>query len=341
MRWTIVGLVLVGIIAATAAAVLVVSLKAGPKGQKSQQEMDMQEIDVLVAKRDIPAMTSVDGLSVESKKIRRGEAPLNYLTDEVQAVGQVLVKPVSAGEAFTRSDFAAAESNVQMSKILPAGRRAMSVMLNDETGIEQLLYPGCLVDVIGSFKVLRDEDGTDSGEIVSATLLQCIPVLAVGPRTIVSASQGADPQSGPGGETTGRRGRIVALNVDTKQSELLQLASKYGSISVVLRNPLDTVIEQVEGTRLKELFKNMPELLADLAAESAVGAEPLTLENISTVAQNEGSSDPGSTTQPGSSAGSTSTGPRERRPLFWTTTVIRGKEKTSEKFQIGQEPNEN
>jgi hypothetical protein len=123
------------------------------------------------------------------------------------------------------------------------------------------------------------------------------------------------------------------LNVTTKQSELLQLASKYGSISVVLRNPLDTIIEQVDGTRLRELFKNMPELLADLAATTAVGAEPLTLQNIATSPQ--GKNGEGSTTQPGS------TGPKERRPLFWTTTVIRGTKVDTQKFQVGQEPVEN
>jgi Flp pilus assembly protein CpaB len=336
MRWTIVGLVIVGIIAATAAAVLVVSLQAGPKGGKTQQDLAMQEIEILVAKRDMPAMATVDALSVDTKKIRRGEAPMNYLTDDVQAVGQILTKPVIAGEAFTRGNFAAAEDNVQMSRVLTEGQRAMSVMLNDETGIEQLLYPGCLVDVIGSFRVMKDEDGGDSGEIVSATLLQSIPVLAVGPRTVVTSSEGAKPQSGPGGDTTGRRARVIALNVTTKQSELLQLASKYGSISVVLRNPLDTIIEQVDGTRLRELFKNMPELLADLAATTSVGAEPLTLQNIATASQ--GKNGEGATTQAGSS---TSTGPKERRPLFWTTTVIRGTKIDTQKFQVGQEPVEN
>ena len=332
MRWTIVGLLIVGLIAADAAAVLIMTLKASGRGDRSQEERNNEIIRVLVAARDLPARTIVEAGAVATDEIRRGDAPANFLSDSVQAVGQMLVQPVKSGEPFTRQSFATAENPIQLSKGLDPGHRIVSLMLSDDTGIDQLLYPGCLVDILGSFSVpstLTDDE--ERGEKLSVTLLQGIPVLAVGPKTIVSTPEGASPTAGPG-DSAGRRARIVAFDVTVKQAEMLQLASKYGSVSVSLRSPLDTALAETSGTLMGEFFKNLEEI-GQLSTPGETFA-PATLPDIKSVVANAGNNN-------GASGGTTTTPAPIKRPTqYHTTTVLRGKDVEQMKFPIGP-PGEN
>jgi Flp pilus assembly protein CpaB len=338
MRWTIVGLVLVGIIAATAAAILVVTLKAGGPMNRTSEDVGNQPIRILVATRDVPAQTVVDGSAIATREVKRREAPQDYLSDPVQAVGQVLIQPVKFDEAFAKSKFASGENAVKIAPSLETGQRAMSIMLSDDTGIEQLLYPGCLVDVIGSFRVPRSED-QKGDEILSVTLLQGIPVLAVGPRTIVSSTEGATPQAGGASDQIGRRGRVVALNVTTKQAEVLQLASKYGAVTVSLRNPLDTAVAETGGTFIGEFFKDLEPKLAELSAP-AESVAPLSAPDIASIVSGAGASGGGGGGGTTSTQAMTPTlAAPKRGPLYHTTTIIRGARNIeTQKFPIGPAP---
>ncbi|MHC4758893.1 MAG: Flp pilus assembly protein CpaB, partial [Planctomycetota bacterium] len=125
--------------------------------------------------------------------------------------------------------------------------RAVSVMLPKEAVSGGLLYPGCVVDVIASFRLSGAYK--DKGQAISTTLLHAVQVLAVDKKTIVSKQENL-PKS-----TTPQRssGRItVTLMVDPKQAEALQLAIRHGTISLAMRNPLDKYAVDIDPTVLSE-----------------------------------------------------------------------------------------
>ena len=105
------------------------------------------------------------------------------------------------------------------------------------------------------------------------TLLQGVQVLAIGDRTVVSGQEHADePALGTGAAKIAHR--IITLMVDPNQAEALQLATKYGTVSLALRNPLDANPAGSDTTLLSELSDEFSGMLAQLAVPQTPTVAP-------------------------------------------------------------------
>jgi Flp pilus assembly protein CpaB len=172
--------------------------------------------------------------------------PAGSFSQPALVVGQVLRKPLKKGQLFDTSCFTSEGTGVVLAGALQEGKRAVSIPLNDSGGVEALLYPGCMVDVLS---VMQLKDDTGLGEqSMSMTLLQGVYVLAVGDQTVVTP-----PQPEEKGLVGKAPASTVTLLVDTKQAEMLYLARLKGSVAVALRNPMDTAAVGTQGTRLPSL----------------------------------------------------------------------------------------
>jgi pilus assembly protein CpaB len=247
MKWSVLGLLVLGIVAAVCAAVLAASLQARRSGIRAADTALPSETRLVVAARDLDSLAVVDAGSVETRTIASEVAPADGLSDPVQVVGKVLREPLKKGQPFTAASFASGPG-VRLAAALRDGQRAVTVSLSDSMGAEPILYPGCLVDVLVSMRVKPEEGQGDAP--VSMTLLQGVMVLAVGQRTIVDP--GKEPEGGASDRAAGGRPPVTLL-VEPDQAEMLKLAMEEGSISLVLRNPLDGERAEERGTRLESL----------------------------------------------------------------------------------------
>jgi len=267
MKWTVALLIVVGLAAALCAAVLTAGLRSGWSLNRSAAVEEAHEVEILVAAHGMPAMKVVDASGVARRTVMSNELPENAITDLTNVIGKVLVTPVVDGEAFSARHFASNESGLNLASTLPEGYRAMSTVLNTDAGIESLLYPGCVVDVVSSFR-LPAAPGRPSGEVLSATLLQGVQVLAIGPRTIVNGDSADDADEGAS-SLDRKRQRMVTLMVDSDQAEALQLANAYGDLTITLRNPLDATRQHSRGMVLSDLSE---EIAARLSALNQVAS---------------------------------------------------------------------
>ena len=243
MKWSILGLSLLGTVAAACAVVLVLSLQTSASPPPpATVATPPAKVPVIVAARDLEPRQVITADDVATHEVDAEEVPEGALGDPVRTIGRVLITPMKAGQPFLDDSFAGEGSGLHLAATLPPGRRAVSVSLNDDLGMEDLLYPGAVVDVLTTIKV--DETGEGEKQI-SATILESIFVLAVGNDTIV-APNNDDPT------VRGDRPRVTLL-VDAAQAERLKLAMENGSVSLVLRNPSDTTPVVSEGARLASL----------------------------------------------------------------------------------------
>ena len=254
MRWSVVGLILVGLVAAICAAVLAAAVRAGGFQALTKQDEGVTEIEVTVAVQKLPAMTVVDAGSVGIKTVPREDAPESCYSNPLQVIGKVISVPMVKDQVFTRNCFASEGSGIQLASILENGMRAVSVSLTDYSGLYGLLYPGGLVDVLATFKQRADRGG--GSDAISITLLRGIQVLGIENQTIVSAEEEAKGK-GPQGARERSRRWMVTFMVTSLEAQALQLAMEHGTISLAMRNPLDmTTTVQAGPTSLKELLKN-------------------------------------------------------------------------------------
>ncbi len=252
MKWTVLGLIVLGVVAALCAALLVASLQARGNRATRADADEPNEVAILVATRDLPAISVVDATAVASRTVKASEAPHGALTSPVSVIGQVLVAPVGKGQAFTDNLLAASQPGVHISATLPEGMRAMSVVVSSAAAVGGWLYPGCLVDVVAAVRIPNTRGGS-SADVLSTVLLQGVGVLAVGPQSIVSSEAKITEQLKESSKI------VVTLMVDAKQAESLHLAAVQGDITLTLRNPLDKTATQDRGLRLAQLSGENPE----------------------------------------------------------------------------------
>ena len=306
MKVAVICLVVFGLIAAICAAVLVAALTrgSGPTGPVAAKAEEM--VDVLVAAKELQPMSVVDGDSVISKKVPKSQVPEGALLNSVQVVGKVLTDHMIANKPFTKSCFAREGVGVYLASAVPPGKRAMSIMLTDWSGMAGLLYPGSVVDVLVSFKTLGVNGRTNETEVQATTLLQGLQVLAIGSQSIAD-DEYKDKETGALANRGQINFRMVTLLVDPKQAEILQLAMQSGSISLAMRNPLDSSTEARRLTRAREI-------------------SPTNAGAIST-----GSDDPFADAPPAE--------PTAVRPPSddeWQTVIIRGKDHETRRFPMPQ-----
>ena len=294
MKWTVGILLIVGVVAAIAAAVLVVAVRADNLRRMGVDIGPSANVTVVVAKKDIPAMSIIDAASIEVKTVARDKAPEHALGDQIQAVGKVLAVPLIPGQALTTNDLAPDGTGMQLAAQLPTGMRAVAVTVSDAGGLHGILYPGCVVDILVA--IHRTAGGDEAPQTISTTLLENIPVLAVDQQTIVTPA--SDKKSETELPNAGaRNGNLkVTVRVDTKQAKVLQLGQDVGTLSLALRSPLDK--------------------------EKATDTDPVTLRILAGGADPLAKWEPGPTLSVGTPDKHMDTVAAARPE--WQTTVIRG-----------------
>lgn len=280
MKWSIFGLLTLGLVAAVCAFFLVLSLQekkeTRPSGDVSltlpPQPTEPRMVDILIAARDVAAYSrlSTEDVRVEKVPLQEAEDLLRKgaFRDPLQVAGRVTEVPVKKDELVVPDMFVSSESGLLITTALAQGKRAVSVTLNDNMGLEGVLYPGCYVDVMASMKVGFMGDARP----ISMTLLQSAYVLAVGDRSVVSP-EGNEGNKDAANSIGGQNRPSVTLLVTPDEAELLKLAMAEGSVSLVLRDPRDTQTHDPKAsTRLADLSPTI-KALEDLARARAMEEE--------------------------------------------------------------------
>lgn len=139
-------------------------------------------------------------------------------------VGAVARSPMLPGEPITALKLVKAGDGGVLAAILPAGMRAISTRIKEETGVGKLILPNDHVDVI----LTQRKRGSRGGEeFVSDTLFRNVRVLAIG--QLIEAREGKKLAEG----------NTATLELTPRQAELLALANSMGEISLSLRSIAD------------------------------------------------------------------------------------------------------
>jgi pilus assembly protein CpaB len=141
-----------------------------------------------------------------------------------ELAGSVARAPMLPGEPVTTAKLVRAGEGGVLAAILPAGMRAISTRIKEETGVGRLILPNDHVDVI----LTQRRRGRAGGEeFVSDTLFRNVRVLAIG--QLIEAKDGKKLAEG----------NTATLELTPRQTELLALANAMGEISLALRSIAD------------------------------------------------------------------------------------------------------
>ena len=141
--------------------------------------------------------------------------------------------PVVKHELILPAKLASKEAGFGLPSIIPPGKRAVSVKVNEVIGVAGYVLPGTHVDVVATAN-----PSSRAEDITTKVVLSNVEVLTAGTRMEQDTSNGK-----PISVT------VVTLLVTPDEAERLTLASTEGKIQLALRNPLDTASPETPGVR--------------------------------------------------------------------------------------------
>jgi pilus assembly protein CpaB len=179
------------------------------------------------------------------------DMPKDTFSDTTLLSERVLKVNVVPGEIITEAKLAPAGTLGGMSALISEGKRAITVRVNDVIGVAGFALPGNYVDVI----VHTERDQAEGEHVqrgalsVSKIVLERILVLAVA-------------QEVSRDETKPKVVNAVTLEVTPEQAENLDLARGVGTLSLALRNQVDTTLPKTAGATKVTLLDELAQLAA-------------------------------------------------------------------------------
>ncbi len=180
---------------------------------------------IAVANTDIELGGRISPEMIRMADWPMGSVPTGAFNEGTKLDGRVVTVALQRGEPLIEARLAPIGTKGGLSAVVPQGKRAMTVRVNDVVGVAGFALPGTYVDVMVN---TQDEAGqrNDRDHSVSKIVLERILVLAV--------AQEADRDA-----TKPKVVNAVTLELTPKDAELLDLARSVGTLSLVLRNQTD------------------------------------------------------------------------------------------------------
>ena len=151
--------------------------------------------------------------------------PPGAITDLKLLENRVARADMGSGEPVLETKLAPPGTMGGLSAVVAAGKRAMTVRVNDVVGVAGFALPGNYVDILVNLESTANDNGLREPSI-SKIVLERILVLAVA-------------QESNRDDTKPRVVNAVTLELTPDHVEKLDLARSIGSLSLVLRNQVD------------------------------------------------------------------------------------------------------
>jgi len=205
------------------------------KPQKVVVQETVNATEVLVARSDIGLGTVANEGHFRWQNWPQDAVSPNFITrtSRPNAMsefnGTVARSAIIGGEPITSNKLVKPGQGGVLAAMLPAGMRAISTKIKDETAAGKMILPDDYVDVILTRRYRNNKSGSE--EHIADTLFRNVRVRAIGQQ--IEAKEGKKSAEG----TT------ATLELTDKQAEVLALANSMGEISLSLRSIADLVAE--------------------------------------------------------------------------------------------------
>ena len=218
--------------------------------QEIKKPQEAPHTTVVVAAVDIPENTQITKEMVTLKSISNDSLLEQYMLDMDSVVGMVMTSDVYAGEQIIRNRLVGVGEEDSATKMLAYAinpdMRAISIFVDQDTGLVNFLKPGNRVDVLANYSreetrpVLNQENQLEWIQVPTSQLLaQNVSILAVGT---------AMDKNGTEEYTT------VTLEVTLQEAMNINAVSWWGELHLLLRSPLDEKTIEAEIVDQKTVY---------------------------------------------------------------------------------------
>ena len=224
------SLILLAIALVLALAAVFVAQRWLSTKQEAAVAKVVETIPVVVAAAQISPLDKIKPDQIKVMELPKSSVPfdaslpgggLNFYAKPAEIVGKFATQTIYPNEVIVRQRLRDNQGGSSLSNILSRGMRAVSVRVNEATGVAGFLLSGNHVDILNTRKA------PDSDAIVTHLVLQNVKILAVD----------QDASTDDKGKPT--LAKTVTVEVRPQEASKLMRAAEVGTIQMVLRNPGD------------------------------------------------------------------------------------------------------
>ncbi|MFA5092483.1 MAG: Flp pilus assembly protein CpaB [Candidatus Omnitrophota bacterium] len=223
------------------------------KAKKAVANMQANQVAVLVAKKDIPVGVVIDSNMLETAIVPNQYVQPQAVTSLDRIAGMITIAPIAKDEQVSLSKLVTSKKagGGDLSGVTPAGKRAISIVVDNISSLSGMIRPNDYVDVLATIQVpAHGADGQVVNQMAVVPLFQNILVLAVGSDTGGPASDSSRyADKGPSGNT------LITLALGPQESNLIAFVQEQGKIRLIMRSPADAKVEQMPPASWDTLFQ--------------------------------------------------------------------------------------
>ena len=211
---------------------------------QSQEEVKKQEATrpVAVAARPIMAGSAIVPEDLVLMDFPALTVPPDYPDMIEPLLGMIAMVTIQPNEVITQDKLLQPGVAAGLATLIPQGNRAITIRVNEITGVGGFIAPGDHVDILTDFE---DPSGTAPNQRFTKTLLQNVQVIAAGDMIY-------DPNIVS--DHTPKVVNQITVSLLPKDAEKLSLATAHGEIRLVLRSRGDEAPYEGLGISNDEVF---------------------------------------------------------------------------------------
>lgn len=200
-------------------------------------------VKVVVATKDLDLGTRLTPDMMQAVPWPKDSVPQGAFDNVDRVATRVVKTNVLRGEPILETKLAPIGTTGGLASVIKEGSRAMTVQVNEIVGVAGFALPGNYVDILVN---TQDEKTRDTSKQISKIVLERVLVLAVA-------------QQATRDDTKPKVVNAVTLEVTPEQAQKIDLARSVGTLTLVLRNQVDTAVVATAATNKRELLGAPPE----------------------------------------------------------------------------------
>jgi len=222
--------------------------------RKKLETMQANQISVLVAKNDIPRGSIIEPKSLEAQVIPNQFMQPQAVTTLERIAGMITIAPISKGEQITLSKLTYTKQAGGLAEVIPVGKRAITISVDNIASLVGMIKAGDYVDVIVLLPVpVQTQEGKQVTQVAVMPLFQNVLVLAVGQQIGTLFEEKARYKKEE--ERKSEPSSLITLALSPQEANLIAFVHEQGKIRLILRSPADSKVEPIQPVSWDTLFQ--------------------------------------------------------------------------------------
>jgi pilus assembly protein CpaB len=207
------------------------------------KKMQASQASVLVAKKDIPKGTIVDTDNFDASIVPNQFVQPGAVTSLDRVSGMMAIVSIAKGEQVTLSKLAYPRQAGGLAEVIPSGKRAITISVDNISSLAGMVKAGDNVDVIAMIpQAVPIGDGKTATQLAVLPMFQNVLILAVGQETTAVQKTNGRYRKEIKQETN----PLITLALTPQEASLIAFVQEQGKIRLTLRSPADSKIEPVQ-----------------------------------------------------------------------------------------------